>query len=688
VGWTGESEDLPQLSWCRLSEERIGRNQGSFASYVLLFSVSRIYGNAMRTIHISIFMLTLFASPNMLAQQGDTLLLPTAEIQADRPLIFSIGNSTLLMDSAAVATAQGSNLGALLSMHSSLFVKSYGAGGSSTLSARGTEARHTSLFWNGLNISSPTLGLSDLSMAPVAFCEKILIVRGGSSAINGSSAIGGSVHLLSNDPVFEKQKKIQLSSEVGSFGTKHFAAASTLSNKILESKTHVFYGAAENNFKFINRASRDFPKERLQNASNSGFGILQDLKIKTGEGQYFGLSAWYQTLNREIPPLMTDPSSSAIQNDSSLRLVSTYRINKSKWGLHAKGGIFYEYQRYEDPEYQIRSFYPSRTLTGDVEWRMLLSRKVVLSSGINYAGASAQFKEYGTNTRHRELLSMYAGVKFNHQEKFKAQLNFRKEMLYTNAPALIPQLGLETSIYKKLIVLRTSMGRNYHIPSMNDLYWVPGGNPDLAAEDAWNLEAGLEFKHPNWSNTRLIISAYQGETNNWIRWQPAMGGIYSPDNLRKVETRGGELSVTHRISFGKSELNFSGEYSFVSSILAETYHSIETHLLGNDLMYIPNHKATAFIHFKRGNSSLQLNHAFTGSRYTDADNTQWIEGFTLADLRLEHWIQIKRSAIGFTASVNNLYNSEYQIMPYRPMPGRWFTTGIKFLHNHNTNNND
>ena len=75
---------------------------------------------------------------SLFAQQKDTLVLPAAEIVAERPLLFSIGNSTTLLDSAFVATSQGNNLGELLSQQSALFVKTYGAGGSSTLSSRGT----------------------------------------------------------------------------------------------------------------------------------------------------------------------------------------------------------------------------------------------------------------------------------------------------------------------------------------------------------------------------------------------------------------------------------------------------------------------------------------------------------------------------------------------------------------------
>lgn len=637
----------------------------------------------MRTFIILVLSLFSFHAHTLFAQQQDTLTLPTAEIFAERPLLFSIGNSTTLLDSVFLASSQGNNLGELLSQQSSLFVKTYGAGGSSTLSSRGTEARHTAVFWNGLNISSPTLGLNDLSLTPVSFCDRILIVRGGSSAINGSSSIGGSVHLLPSEPMFENRSLFTASAEAGSFGMINTSLSSHLSGKSVESKTQVFFGAADNNFKFINRANRDFPEQRLSNAANTGFGIMQDLRFKTGDGQYAGISAWYQTLSREIPPLMTDPSSEATQSDSSLRLVGTYKINKEKWGLHAIGGLFFEHQRYTDPEYQIKTYYPSRTLTGDVEWRRIIQRSLIVSAGVNYSGSSAEFKEYGMEERRRELFSIYSGIKFNHHDKLKAQLNIRKEMLYANAPSFTPQLGLEADLYRSILIVHASIGRNYHIPSMNDLYWIPGGNPDLLAEDAWNGEIGIEMKMPSFEKTTIRINAFGSKTENWIRWNPTTGGIYSPDNLRKVETKGGEVLMTHRQSFRRSILDLSAEYSFVSSYMLETYHANETHLLGNQLMYIPNHKATASIFYKHGNTSLVLNHAFTGSRYTDADNTQWLDGYVLADLRLEHWFELNRSAIAITGGVFNIYDMEYQIMPYRPSPGRWFTMGMKFTHTKN-----
>lgn len=622
--------------------------------------------------------LLLLLSQLAYAQLGDTLRLPAVEISADRPILYSVGNSVSTIDSVVIATSSGNNLGELLSQYSSLFVKTYGPGGSSTLSSRGTEARHTSVFWNGLSISSPTLGLSDLSLMPVSFCDKIVLVRGGSSAINGSSSIGGSVHLLSQAPAFEDKQLYQASLETGSFGAITGSASATIANGFLESRTQLFYGSSKNDFKYVNRAHRDRPVQELQNSATSGFGLMQDLRFRTGNGQYAGISAWYQTAFREIPPLMTDPSSEAVQRDSSLRLVGTYKINKEKWGLHLTGGVFFEDQRYDDPEYDIQGHYPVKTVLGDLEWRRILTGKLNVSLGTSYSSSSAAFNEYGPSTMHRSLLSIYAGAKYQPAERLRLQFNVRQELLYGEEPITTPQLGMELDLLQKHLTLHASVGRNYHIPSMNDLYWVPGGNPDLKAEDAMNMEVGIDIKHPSIENAVLSFNFFSTETDNWIRWQPSTNGIYVPDNLRKVETKGGEVMLKHQFSMGKFKIRITAEYSFVTSHTMKAYHSHEIPLIGKQLMYIPKHKAAAGLSVIRGNTTIVINNAYTGSRFTDADNNSWLDGFLLVDAKLEHWLPIKKSSVGVTLGVFNLLDSEYEIMPFRPTPGRWLTTGIKF----------
>ena len=51
-------------------------------------------------------------------------------------------------------------------------------------------------------------------------------------------------------------------------------------------------------------------------------------------------------------------------------------------------------------------------------------------------------------------------------------------------------LGNNYKIFKWLTA-RASVSKVYRIPTMNDLYWTPGGNPNLLPESGYAQEGGL-----------------------------------------------------------------------------------------------------------------------------------------------------------------------------------------------------
>jgi iron complex outermembrane receptor protein len=80
-------------------------------------------------------------------------------------------------------------------------------GGTATPSLRGTGAGHTGLTWNGVNISHPMLGQSDLSLVPVGLIDDIQIFYGGASMPLSNGGIGGIINLETH-PVWKKESLI------------------------------------------------------------------------------------------------------------------------------------------------------------------------------------------------------------------------------------------------------------------------------------------------------------------------------------------------------------------------------------------------------------------------------------------------------------------------------------------------
>ena len=156
---------------------------------------------------------------NLYAQHADdTLQIHEVEISASREKLFSAGSKSTEIDSVTKMNYITSNLSELLCENSTAFIKTYGSGGIATISFRGTEARHTSVLWNGFNINSPTLGLCDFALVPVNFSDKINLVHGSTSSLYGTSAIGGIID-LQNTPDFFSGVKINYTGSAGSFSS-------------------------------------------------------------------------------------------------------------------------------------------------------------------------------------------------------------------------------------------------------------------------------------------------------------------------------------------------------------------------------------------------------------------------------------------------------------------------------------
>mgnify|MGYP006206767087 FL=1 len=91
---------------------------------------------------------------------------------------------------------------------------------------------------------------------------------------------------------------------------------------------------------------------------------------------------------------------------------------------------------------------------------------------------------------------------------------------------------------------------------------------------------------------------------------------------------------------------------------------------GNQLPFTPKHKFQSLLSIGKGGSSTFLNFQRVGERFTGTDGSGRLEPYQLWDLGSNcNWSFKKLSGnIGF--QINNLFNTDYQVMPLRAMPGR------------------
>jgi iron complex outermembrane receptor protein len=250
--------------------------------------------------------------------------LPIVEVSSSRLSNFSSGNKIQTFDSTLLNRYSTGNLADLLANESQVFIKSYGLGSLATTSFRGGSANHTAILWNGFNLNSPMNGQLDLSLIPNSFINNINILYGGTSALWGSGAVGGTI-LLNNEVKFDKGLSVTAGSTFGSFlnyGQNlqiEFSAPKWVSSIKLISST------AKNDFEYFNNQLEGSPKIRQSNADLKEYGLLAENYFRLNEKQKINVRFWYQYNDRNIPPTMLQTVNKTNQKDENYRVTSEWQ---------------------------------------------------------------------------------------------------------------------------------------------------------------------------------------------------------------------------------------------------------------------------------------------------------------------------------------------------------------------------
>ncbi|MBB4079845.1 outer membrane receptor for ferrienterochelin and colicins [Lewinella aquimaris] len=120
----------------------------------------------------------------------------TEKRRTDAPVIVSLVNSKQLERAAANTLSDGLSFQPGLRVETDCQTCNY-----TQLRMNGLQGGYSQILINGRPIFSPLTGLYGMEQIPVNMIERIEVVRGGVSALYGSSAVGGTVNVITRIPV-------------------------------------------------------------------------------------------------------------------------------------------------------------------------------------------------------------------------------------------------------------------------------------------------------------------------------------------------------------------------------------------------------------------------------------------------------------------------------------------------------
>lgn len=150
---------------------------------------------------------------------GDQITV-TASRSADGVEFDQQGGSVTILDDEALTPRQAREIADILRDVPGLAVS--GIAGQTQVRIRGTEANHTLVLIDGIEVSDPFFGEFDFSTLAIDQAARIEVLRGQQSALYGSDAIGGVIHYITLSG--REAPGFRLRAEGGSFGTFNAAA--------------------------------------------------------------------------------------------------------------------------------------------------------------------------------------------------------------------------------------------------------------------------------------------------------------------------------------------------------------------------------------------------------------------------------------------------------------------------------
>ena len=657
--------------------------------------------------------MVLLALPLALWAQDEprrTIPIKEVTVYGRRPM-KEIGMQQTKFDSVVLKENIALSIADVLTFNSSIFVKSYGRATLSTVAFRGTSPSHTQVTWNGMRINNPMLGMTDFSMIPSYFIDDASLLHGTSSVSETGGGLGGAVK-LSTKPTQNDGFGLQYVQGVGSFKTFDEFLRLTYGNKKWQLSTRAVYSSSPNEYKYRNHDKKEniydenhniigqyYPVERNRSGSFKDLHILQEAYYNTGNGDRFGLSAWYINSNRELPMLTTDYGEATDfdnrQREQTFRGVLSWDHLRSNWKVAAKAGYIHTWMAYDYKRdagngvmtSMTRSRSKVNTFYGQVDGEYYLDKwlftaslsahqHLVESRDKNIILQQGDKAIIGYDKGRIEL-SGSLSAKWRPTERVGVSVVLREEMFGTEWTPFIPALFVDGVLSKRgNIVAKASVSRNYRFPTLNDLYFLPGGNPDLKKENGWTYDAGLSFAVGNEGVYSLSGSAswFDSHVDNWIIWLPTTKGFFSPRNIKSVHAYGVELEADLAVALSDDwHLGLDGTFSWTPSINEGEPMSPADKSVGKQLPYVPEISATLTGELSYRTWSLLYKWCHYSERYTMSSNDLSLSGnlppYFMSNITLEKRFSLTWADLSLKGAVNNLFDEEYLSVLSRPMPG-------------------
>lgn len=608
------------------------------------------------------------AGNNFGSSMPDSVLLPEVFIKESR-LAFLDRPFQEKMDTVFLSKAKTPSLSSFLTQHNTAYLRTNSPGLLSTMTIRGGAAVHTRVLWNGFPIHSPMNALVDFSLLPLYFIDQLDVVNGSSMSMPGESGLAGTVILNSKAPA--SGTRFSATSSYGSFSELNQQLQFSHNYDAGSFNLRAFYHQSTNNFSYSTPDNNE--NRRLSNAESYQSGVLGEKYLHLSDRQRLAFRFWFQEAKREIPPTIFQDKSLAFQQDLIYRPQIEWHVNFSpSLNFRFSSSASFEEVLYDDEVADLFSTNRSQSYFQDLElvWKPNTQHHFLFALRNQYQTARADGYSERAEQMDFSFLTAYKGYYLNRRGGYALSLKG-----LADETDFYPSGAVEKwFLILKNVRLTAKTHYDFRKPSFNDLYWVPGGNPELLPEIAFGQEIDLEtimFRENSSFDLIFNTAIFHRKTTNYIQWRPGNNNFWEAFNLSDVTAMGADLSLSAQYSMAEHSFKLSPSISYVRSYLTESPAK-------EQLIYTPEFMGSINFYWLFKRISLIAEWQYTGERYLTTDNSQSLQAYNVLNMAFQYQLLENKHNVLLFFRANNLFNATYQNMSSRPMPGINFKGGIQY----------
>jgi vitamin B12 transporter len=413
----------------------------------------------------------------------------------------------------------------------------------SSLSIRGANANQVLILVDGVRVSSPTLGQTDLSDISPDLIERIEVIRGGQATLYGADAIGGVVNIITKKgtgPPFAAT----LENMGGNYDTFHNRLTASGSYKIFNYS--ITGSHLESNGQFQNDNANI-------NAVSGRIGVTLPFDSSLSFIYRYNKNDTGVPVKPVFPP--PQPIVPIINPNAKQQTETTVMSLEAKtrpvewWESRARIARYTNNQGFQDPvdpgfdfDFAFRS--QVDTERREAEWlnSFFIGKWSTSTVGFGYRHEEGDNKGVFSTARHVPWVLGQQQLRFF--DRLFITGGFRIEDDSVFGQATTGQGSVAFVIKETGTRLRGSAGTGFRAPTFNDLFFPDFGNPDLVPERSQTRDAG--FDQNLWQNrVRLKFTWFATHFTNLITCcvvspTAPFGG---PVNAGKARSKGVESSA-------------------------------------------------------------------------------------------------------------------------------------------------